>query len=83
MFAKLYAPKVDNNNALSIKGGTDMSMYDVYAIFVISFSMFIGMMACTLVSTFIVTRKCVFRWIMKRSAKMTVEMQSELEDLLN
>jgi hypothetical protein len=45
--------------------------------------MFIGMMACSLVSTFIVTRKCVFRWIMKRSAKMTVEMQSELEDLLN
>lgn len=55
-----------------------MSMYDLYAIFMISFSMFIGMMASTLVLTFIVTRKCVFRWIMKRSAKMTVEMQSEL-----
>lgn len=60
-----------------------MSMYDLYAIFMISVSMFIGMMACSLVSTFIVTRKCVLRWIMKRSAKMTVEMQSELEDLLN
>ena len=57
-----------------------MSTYDIYCIFMISLSMFIGMGLCSLVTVFIVTRKSFLRWSFRKGMELGKEMAQELEE---
>lgn len=54
-------------------------MYEVYAILLLAAGVFIGTVTASLVATFVVTRKPVWRWIMRRSMSMAQELGDEFE----
>lgn len=82
MLAKFYAPKVDNNNVLSIKGGTDMDWYDIYAIMLCAISIALGMGLFTVVALMVTMNKRFLSWFMKKYMKVIADVTPELEDSL-